>query len=204
LFGGKKDLRRKVLRVLHPLSFRDDPTRIFRLARFAARGFKIEPSTKQLVSKSIKYISKVSPARVREELLAILREKKSYGALRLLKKWNILNIFLPGVNFNRDKEKIGNLKSIEAKLALLLKGFSLNAMVSILRNLKLPKKTIGEVVKLSSAKKPGPMLNGKDLIKLGYTPGPLFGAIFRKLIEKRIRTRKEAVKFVIDKFPRKL
>ncbi len=46
LYGGYADLQAKQLRVLHPESFIDDPTRIYRGARFAARlGFHFEPQT---------------------------------------------------------------------------------------------------------------------------------------------------------------
>ena len=41
-FNGVFSVRKKILQVLHNLSFQDDPTRIFRLARFASRGFFVE------------------------------------------------------------------------------------------------------------------------------------------------------------------
>ena len=42
--GGRHDLRRRVLRPLHPLSFVEDPTRLFRAARYAARlGVRFGP-----------------------------------------------------------------------------------------------------------------------------------------------------------------
>ena len=54
LFGGLIDLQAKQLRVLHPDSFIDDPTRIFRGARFAVRlGFKFEPQTAEYIRAAI-------------------------------------------------------------------------------------------------------------------------------------------------------
>src|SRR5262249_56069710 len=44
--GGRLDLARRRLRVLHPLSFVEDPTRIFRAARYAARlGLSLDAAT---------------------------------------------------------------------------------------------------------------------------------------------------------------
>lgn len=49
-FGGYRDLQKGYIRVLHELSFKDDPTRIDRAKEFAQRlGFTIEPSTAQLM-----------------------------------------------------------------------------------------------------------------------------------------------------------
>jgi tRNA nucleotidyltransferase (CCA-adding enzyme) len=54
LFGGLQDLQAKQLRVLHPDSFIDDPTRIFRGARFAVRlGFNFEPQTADYIRAAI-------------------------------------------------------------------------------------------------------------------------------------------------------
>lgn len=49
-FGGREDLERRLIRVLHPNSFIEDPTRIFRAVRFAVRlGFDLEPQTRQYI-----------------------------------------------------------------------------------------------------------------------------------------------------------
>ncbi|MDS3860911.1 CBS domain-containing protein [Thermosynechococcaceae cyanobacterium BACA0444] len=49
-FGGWQDLQTKQIRVLHPNSFIEDPTRIFRAVRFAVRlGFQLEPGSQDLI-----------------------------------------------------------------------------------------------------------------------------------------------------------
>ncbi|WP_448527410.1 CBS domain-containing protein [Parathermosynechococcus lividus] len=49
-FGGREDLEQRLIRVLHPNSFIEDPTRIFRAVRFAVRlGFELEPQTRQYI-----------------------------------------------------------------------------------------------------------------------------------------------------------
>lgn len=76
-FGGLKDLERGSLRVLHSLSFVEDPTRVLRAARFEARyGFLMEPSTEQLARRAVEMqmLDEVSGARIREEMLDIIDE----------------------------------------------------------------------------------------------------------------------------------
>jgi tRNA nucleotidyltransferase (CCA-adding enzyme) len=47
-FDGLKDLEHKVIRILHPFSFIEDPTRIIRAAKFAGRlNFHLEPKSKE-------------------------------------------------------------------------------------------------------------------------------------------------------------
>jgi len=53
-FGGWEDLQRGRMRVIHPNSFIEDPTRIFRAVRFAVRlGFEIEARTEELISYAV-------------------------------------------------------------------------------------------------------------------------------------------------------
>ncbi len=54
LFGGLEDLQTRLIRVLHPNSFVEDPTRIYRGVRFAIRlGFKLEPQTEDYIRDAI-------------------------------------------------------------------------------------------------------------------------------------------------------
>ena len=74
---GRDDLRARALRVLHPLSFVEDPTRIFRAVRYESRyGFAMEPATLGLARSCIDMglVGDLSGARVRDELVAILDE----------------------------------------------------------------------------------------------------------------------------------
>jgi tRNA nucleotidyltransferase (CCA-adding enzyme) len=74
-FGGRKDLQDKVLRVLHSLSFIDDPTRILRAVRLEARlGFRISPETLRLAEVALAegIFEHLSGARLREELEMLL------------------------------------------------------------------------------------------------------------------------------------
>ena len=74
-YGGTQDLEDGVIRVLHSLSFVEDPTRILRAARFEQRfHFRIEPRTEQLISDAVGLLERVSGERVRHELELIMAE----------------------------------------------------------------------------------------------------------------------------------
>lgn len=97
-FDGQGDIKSKQIRVLHGKSFIDDPTRLFRAARFSARlGFSIQPETELLVLESIqKQIpALLSPARLRNELELILLDSNPLDALSILEKWKALSFFSP-------------------------------------------------------------------------------------------------------------
>ena len=74
-FGGRRDLKEKTLRVLHSLSFVDDPTRVFRAVRLELRlGFRISPETLRLAEVALAegVFDQLSGARLRDELIQIL------------------------------------------------------------------------------------------------------------------------------------
>ncbi len=74
-FGGRRDLREGVLRVLHSLSFLDDPTRALRAVRLSLRlGFRIAPEALRLieVARDEGAFDRLSGARLRDELALLL------------------------------------------------------------------------------------------------------------------------------------
>jgi tRNA nucleotidyltransferase (CCA-adding enzyme) len=76
-FGGRRDLAAKTIRVLHNLSFIDDPTRIFRAIRYENRyGFRMDDHTVRLARGTIEMglVGDLSSARLRDELEALLSE----------------------------------------------------------------------------------------------------------------------------------
>jgi tRNA nucleotidyltransferase (CCA-adding enzyme) len=86
-FGGRRDLDAKTLRVLHNLSFIDDPTRIFRAIRYENRyGFRMDDHTLRLARGTIEMglVGDLSSARLRDELVALLEEGEvEHSILRL-------------------------------------------------------------------------------------------------------------------------
>jgi tRNA nucleotidyltransferase (CCA-adding enzyme) len=74
-WGGLTDLRQGLVRVLHSLSFVDDPTRMVRAVRFEKRfGFKIEERTLELMQEALSLLDRVSGDRIRHELDRVLDE----------------------------------------------------------------------------------------------------------------------------------
>ena len=74
-YGGRRDLRRGLVRVLHSLSFIDDPTRILRAVRLEQRlGFAIEPGTAELIADALPLLDRVTGERIRNEIELALTE----------------------------------------------------------------------------------------------------------------------------------
>lgn len=93
IFNGISDMRDGWLRVLHALSFEDDPTRILRGVRFAARfGYRFEPGTSRLLQDALAahYLQRLSPERIRNELTLILQEARPEKAMQILADLGIL------------------------------------------------------------------------------------------------------------------
>ncbi len=89
LFDGKKDLESKKIRILHELSFIDDPTRILRAIRFKERyDFSFEKNTGILLKAAVKkkMLEKVEPQRLRDEIMLMLKEKEPLKHIRSLEK----------------------------------------------------------------------------------------------------------------------
>ncbi|MBN1823664.1 MAG: CCA tRNA nucleotidyltransferase [Endomicrobiales bacterium] len=201
--GGRKDLEKRILRVLHPRSFRDDPTRIYRLARFASRGYRIDPVTVKYLKRDRKFARLLTRERVREELLAILSEKNPAPALRLLMKWKIADELsrIPAVTGRLGLlQKCGGLPE---RIAVLIKNLSAAGRLGFLEGLRLSRRLKSEVQERLAPGLPRPVLNGDDLKRIGYRPGPRFKLMLSALSRRGFRSRRKAVKFLFDKFPQK-
>ncbi|MGI8422005.1 MAG: hypothetical protein ACR2MU_07075, partial [Gaiellaceae bacterium] len=77
-FDARSDLEARVIRVLHPGSFNDDPTRIFRAIRYEHRlGFRMDEETERLARACIGLglVGALSSARLRDELVLLLDEE---------------------------------------------------------------------------------------------------------------------------------
>jgi tRNA nucleotidyltransferase (CCA-adding enzyme) len=93
-FGGLTDLRRGLLRTLHPLSFTEDATRIVRGARLAGRlGFAFDPETAAQLRRALAegHAAAVSAERLRTELEITLRETVPSRALSVLADYHALS-----------------------------------------------------------------------------------------------------------------
>jgi tRNA nucleotidyltransferase (CCA-adding enzyme) len=103
--GGREDLARRLLRVLHDRSFIDDPTRAIRAARYAARlGFEIEARTLALLRAAD--LGTVSDDRREAELLRLAGEDSAPEAYELLAGWGLVELREGGVELAR---RVGEL-----------------------------------------------------------------------------------------------
>jgi len=88
-FGGEVDLENKKIRILHNLSFIDDPTRILRAIRFEKRyNFKIEPETLKKLKEAVKLgmLDKLEPQRIRDDLILMLKENRPLREIKRLQE----------------------------------------------------------------------------------------------------------------------
>ncbi|MDQ4079034.1 MAG: CBS domain-containing protein [Chloroflexota bacterium] len=110
-YGGLEDLKRGIIRVLHNLSFVEDPTRILRAIRFEQRfGFELEARTKELLLASLDLLEEVSPDRLRHELFLIMMEKHPERILARLDELGILSRLMPDVRWDEsDAERFRRL-----------------------------------------------------------------------------------------------
>ena len=91
-YGGENDLHSGLIRVLHSLSFVEDPTRMLRAARLEQRlAFHIEIRTEELLRDALDLLDRVSGERIYHELHLIFREVMPERALRRLDGLGVLS-----------------------------------------------------------------------------------------------------------------
>lgn len=166
-FGGLVDLRSKQLRVLHPHSFIDDPTRIYRGMRFAVRlGFAIEPQTQSYIKSAIAsgiYQRTLAtypkvPAlqtRLKAELKYIFQTDYWFPILEQLDELDALKCLHQ--NLKLDSELRLRLQSIDnliqstnlphlspwlLRLEILLTGLTLEDRITTIEQLQLPPESL--------------------------------------------------------------
>ena len=115
LFGGKADLASKKIRVMHGLSFIDDPTRILRAVRFEKRyDFRIEDGTLKLLKEAVKLrmLEKVEPQRVRDDLILILKERDPLKQIKRLGQLAGFGFISPRLKvLQKERALLASLKS---------------------------------------------------------------------------------------------
>ncbi|MDX2438898.1 MAG: CBS domain-containing protein [Acidobacteriota bacterium] len=117
-FGGRKDLQRREIRVLHSLSFIDDPTRALRAVRYARRlDFSIAPDTRHLIATALAegVFDRLSGQRLRRELELLLTEAHPTEALALVARLGLLPAICPDLEWSETIR--GQLMEVEGQLA---------------------------------------------------------------------------------------
>jgi len=97
-FGGREDIRRKVVRaVLNPIErFQEDPLRMMRAIRFSQEfGYSIDPETLSAITSFSHAMSGVAAERIRDELVRVLMVNRPSVGFNLMRKTGILRVILP-------------------------------------------------------------------------------------------------------------
>ena len=109
LYGGRQDIKRKVIRFVGKpkLRIEEDALRILRAFRFISKlGFNLDKKTSEAIYKKRKFLSKISKERIFDELSKILMGKYSKKAFIEMKKLRVLEIIIPEFrytyNFNQN------------------------------------------------------------------------------------------------------
>jgi tRNA nucleotidyltransferase (CCA-adding enzyme) len=108
-FGGQRDLKEKAIRVLHNLSFVEDPTRAFRAIRFSERfGFKLTKHTENLIKLAIRMniFDKLAGTRLYDEMELIFKETNPVKTLKRLGDYGLLKVIHPRLAFSPELESL--------------------------------------------------------------------------------------------------
>ncbi len=151
-FGGRRDLHDKKIRVLHSMSFVEDPTRILRALRYAARfKFTLVDKTKLLLKDALqkKYLNSVSASRIRRELEKSLQLENADEVFEAFQLYSVFD-FLPcrrEVNFRRYFEFANKIERkfhmFYSVMLLLLKPCKVEIVQNIFKEYGVPKKFLG-------------------------------------------------------------
>jgi tRNA nucleotidyltransferase (CCA-adding enzyme) len=179
-YGGRRDLERRIVRVLHNLSFVEDPTRIFRAVRFEARfEYRMDNQSEQLARHALSEgaLDTVAPERLRREFYRLFGERSPARALGRLVDLGVLAALYPGLDVdlafvNRTEASIDWLQERVAErldrhaiyLAALLDGLEPGEAARVCRErLRIPPQKAA-IVEASLAAKPGvlPVVTSAD------------------------------------------
>lgn len=116
-YGGQRDLKEKTIRVLHSLSFVEDPTRVFRAIRFELRfGFQLGKDTLALIKGAVKMdlFHRLSGHRLLDELRLLFSEREPKLAVKRLADLDLLRFVHPKLAWSGKLERL--LRSAEEGL----------------------------------------------------------------------------------------
>lgn len=116
-WGGMDDLREGIVKVLHSLSFVDDPTRILRAVRFEQRlKFSIDDRTLELLLEARPLIERLSGERIRHELNHIFHDPSAAKIMQRSQELDLLQFIHPSLVWDSWlTEQIGWIKTLKAE-----------------------------------------------------------------------------------------
>ncbi|MDD2806536.1 MAG: hypothetical protein PHV33_13370 [Elusimicrobiales bacterium] len=153
-YKGLDDIKAGLVRVLHEKSFEDDPTRLYRAARFAGRfGWRLADGTLALARAAVAAGAPglLSRERLRNELVKILKEENPLPALELLKELGALAVIHPAFAFG---PAVAAQRGHSARLAAIAALMGA-AGDEFLAGLRLSKKETAGLLELAAALRRG-------------------------------------------------
>ena len=156
--GGSEDLGQRLIRVLHPGSFVDDPTRMLRAVRYEQRlHFRLERDTERLLLEGVEasVLDTVSGDRIRQELALILKEAEPAPALSRCGELGILRAIYPPLKEGASVSKLAGRvpgRSSRVYLAALSYGLATQEGEAFIRRLRMPSrwaKVVRDTIALS-------------------------------------------------------
>jgi tRNA nucleotidyltransferase (CCA-adding enzyme) len=161
-FHGRADLKAGLIRVLHPASFHDDPTRLLRAFRHTGRlGFRLSDDTLALVEPALAEIPTLSGERLRHELELVFHEQHAPRILADLDALGVLQAVHPALAWRQaqaDCARViddlprpewmaaGSLNRVAAFLALLLASAGPQQAADALRRLSATREDLEAVL----------------------------------------------------------
>ncbi len=113
-WGGLADLKGKLVKVLHSLSFVDDPTRILRAVRYEKRyGLQLDQRTEELLLEAKELLKRVSGDRIRHELDRIFDEENAAQMMDRLQQLTILKAIHTDLEWDKKLHRL--VKSLPGK-----------------------------------------------------------------------------------------
>ncbi len=108
-FGGLRDIKERTLRVLHSLSFVEDPTRVLRAIRFEQRfDFRMSKHTLHLIRGAVvmKVFNRLSGERIYNELVLLFSEVDPAKVLRRMRELDVLKFLHPALKGSSETERL--------------------------------------------------------------------------------------------------
>ncbi|MDA0699015.1 MAG: polynucleotide adenylyltransferase, partial [Chloroflexi bacterium] len=175
--GGAADLELRLLKVLHPRSFEDDPTRMLRAVRFAERlGCELAPGTLRLFEPACAHVAALSGDRVRHELQLVFEEKHPAKVLARLDGFGLLAAIYPSLANTADAWLVEKLSAAEAAGGLAevrwlvwLYRLSGEAAQAVAQRLRLPvrlRAALQQAQQLGAQRNPGRRLAASEIVAL--------------------------------------
>ena len=145
---GLNDIKDKKIRVLHDNSFRDDPTRIFRGIKYAARfGFKFEDKTFNLTKEAVDkgYISCLKKGRIASEINGLIKDKNPSSVLYYLEELGIFDSLIGlHVIINRNLDENFDKLDLTSKYVLIFKKNNPDIILKLYEILCLKKRFLAK------------------------------------------------------------